>query len=103
MLEKPIERAVQMEARGEGRNLLADLLELRQIDSGMPAPRLIAVAGALEAGPASVEPIGLVGAIALRRLQLHVEAMPPIGFHFFHLASGDDAFANQLLAVNLQR
>ena len=62
-----------------------------------------ALVGGLEAGPAAVEPVGLVGAIALRGLELGVEPGAPIGLHLLDFAGGDDALGDELLAVDFKR
>src|SRR4029077_18535150 len=73
-VEKAIERAMQMKALRQRGDLVADLLELGDFDAGLAAARIVGFAGGLEAGPAAVEPIGLVGAVALRGFELDVEA-----------------------------
>ena len=74
-----------------------------EIDAGLAAARIVGVARGLEARPAAVEPIGLVGAIAARRLELGIEPVAPVGLHLVDFARGDDAFADQFVAVDLQR
>src|ERR1700692_587147 len=73
-IKKPIERAMQVKTLRQRCDLVADLLELCDLDAGMAAARIVGLARSLEAGPAAVEPIGLVGAIALRGFELDVEA-----------------------------
>ena len=94
---------MQMKIRRQSGDLSADVLERRNLDAGPAATRILAVAAGLEAGPAPVEPIGLVGAVALRRLELGIEAVAPIRLHLLDLAVGDDALADELLAVDLER
>ena len=94
---------MQMEIRRQRGDLLADLLERGDVDAGLAAARIVGVARGLEAGPAAVEPVGLVGAVALRGLELGVEAAAPIRLHLLDFAAGDDALADQLLAVDFQR
>src|SRR5580704_16690296 len=93
---------MQMKARRQRGDLVADLLELSDLDAGMAAARIVGFAAGLEASPAAVEPIGLVGAVALRGFELDVEAGAPVRLHHLDLARGDDAFADQLVAVDLQ-
>ena len=94
---------MQMKARLERGDLVADLLELCDLEAGFAAARILAVAGGLEAGPAAVEPIGLVGAIALRGFELGVEAAAPIRLHLLDFAGRHHAFADELFAVDLER
>src|SRR6202047_1393693 len=58
-VKEPVERAMQMKARRQGGDLVADLLELWDLDAGMAAARIVGLARPLESGPAAVEPIGL--------------------------------------------
>ena len=60
-------------------------------------------AGGLHAGPAAVEPIGVVGLVALARLLLGVEPRAPVGLHLLDFAVGDDALADQPLGVDVER
>src|SRR5580704_5576074 len=101
-VEEAIERAMQMKALRPRRDLVADLLEFSDLDAGMAAARIVGLARPLESGPAAVEPIGLVGAVALRGFELDVEAGAPVRLHLLDFAGGDDAFADQLVAVDLQ-
>jgi hypothetical protein len=64
---------MQMKARRQRGDLVADLLELCDLDAGMAAARIVGLARPLESGPAAVEPIGFVGAVALRRFELDIE------------------------------
>src|SRR4029077_3087309 len=84
-------------------DLVADLLELCDLEAGFAAARILAVAGGLEAGPAAVEPIGFVGAIALCGFELGVEAAAPIRLHLLDFAGSHHAFADELFAVDLER
>ena len=103
VLQKPQQRAMEMKARFERGDLVADLLELADINAGLAAARILGIAGRLETGPAAVEPVGFVGAVALRRLELGVEAGPPIRFHLLDVGWRHHALADQLVAVDFQR
>ena len=60
--------------------LLADVLERLDRDAGVAAARIVVDrARAFDAGPAAVEPVGLVGLVALARLELGVEPGAPVG------------------------
>ncbi len=102
-LDKPQQRAVQMKARLERRDLVADLLEFGDVDAGFATARVFGVAAGLKARPAAIEPVGFVGAVALPRLELGIEAVAPIGFHFLDVGRRHHALADELVAVDLQR
>src|ERR1700734_1316566 len=102
-VKEPVERAMQMKARRQRGDLVADLLEFCDLDAGMAAARTVGLARPLETGPAAVEPIGLVGAVALRGLELDIEAGAPVRLHLVDFTRGDDAFADQLVAVDFER
>ena len=62
--------------RGDARGELLDLVE---IDAGLAAPIVVDhILRRLEAGPAPVEPVGLVGLVALARLEFGLQAMAPV-------------------------
>ncbi len=58
---------------------------------------------AFNAGPAAVEPVGLVRLVALAGFVLGFEPRAPIGLHLVDFAFGDDAFADQLLRIEIER
>src|ERR1700674_2595916 len=64
-VEKALDRAVDMETRRHRADPLADLLELLDRKAGIAAARIVGELRDLETGPASVEPVGLVGFVAL--------------------------------------
>ncbi len=72
-------------------------------DAGLAAARIVVVVGGLQARPAAVEPVGLVRLVALAGLELGFEPRAPVGLHLLDFAFGDDALADQLLAVDLER
>src|ERR1700730_3327610 len=53
-VEEPVERAMQMKSRRQGGDLVADLLELCDLDAGMARARLGGSPYPLEPGPAAV-------------------------------------------------
>src|SRR6185437_5251885 len=63
VFQETLQRAVEMEIGRERRDLAADILEGRDLDAGAATARIFAVGGAFEAGPAAVEPVGLVGTV----------------------------------------
>src|SRR5262249_50465204 len=87
----------------DGRDLAADLLQCRDVDAGLATPRIVALASGDIAGPAAVEPIRLVCAVALRGLELDIEVGPPVRFYLLDFGGADDAFADELLAVHFER
>ncbi len=72
-------------------------------DAGIAAARVLGFAGRLQAGPAAVEPVGLVRLIAQRGLEFGVEPGAPVALHLLDFALGDDALGDQFLAVDFQR
>ena len=98
MIEEALDRLVDVEALRHGRDLLADLAQLADVDAGIAAARILDSAGDLEPRPAAVEPVGLVRLVAQRRLEFGIELGAPVGFHLVDFAGGDDAFGDQLLA-----
>ena len=81
-----------------------DELQPVEVDAGLAAAIVVGeILGRLEAGPAAVEPVGLVGDIGLAGLEFGLEALTPVGAHLVDFALGDDAFLDQLLGVDLQR
>ena len=103
VVEKALHRAVDVEAVRHPGDGLADCLELVDRQAGIAAARIVGVLRSLEAGPAAVEPIGLVGLVALAGLELGFEPRAPVGLHLLDFAFGDDSLADQLLGIDLQR
>src|SRR5882672_9378469 len=66
-------------------------------------PRIVGGLRDLESGPTAVQPVGLIGLVALARLQLGIEPGAPVAFHLFDLAVGNDALGNQFFGIDLQR
>src|SRR6516165_5182635 len=100
VLQETLDGPMRVEALGDGGDLLADVLQSLDRNPGIAAPRIIEIARRLDLGPAPVEPIGAVGAIALARLELGVEPRPPVRPHLLDLAHGDDAVGDKPLAVD---
>src|SRR5580692_12522429 len=57
VFDEAAERLVEMEILRQGRDLLADLFQFRDFHAGIAAARIVAIAGAMKAGPAAVEPV----------------------------------------------
>ena len=83
--------------------LAADPPQLVERDAGDAAARRVARLGHLDAGPGAVEPVRLVGAIALPGLELGFELRPPGGPGALDLIARDEALVGELLAVDLER
>src|SRR5262245_39262493 len=60
LVDKTLNRPVHVEALRHGRDLLADVLELRDCYPGIATARLLRIAARLEAGPPPVQPVGTV-------------------------------------------
>ena len=103
VVEETLHRAVHVEPIGHRCDLLADFAQHVRLDAGIAAARIVGVGGGLQAGPAAVEPVGLVRLVALPRLVFGLEARAPVGLHLLDFAFGDDALADQLLGIDLQR
>src|SRR5476651_2685444 len=99
MIEETLHGLVDVEALRDTRDLLADLAQLADIDTGIAAARILDSAGRLEPGPAAVEPVGFVRLVAQRRLVFGIEMGAPAGLYLLDFHGGDDAFADQFLAV----
>src|SRR5208337_3755095 len=103
IFEEAQNRLVDVEGFGRRGDSGADLLQPLDADAGLAAAVVVDdVLLGLDAGPASVEPIGLVRQIGLARLIFGLEPVTPVGPHLVDLALGDDAFRDQLLGVDLQ-
>jgi len=103
MIEEALDGLVDVEALRDARDLRADGAQLGNIDAGIAAARILDFAGGLEPRPAAVEPIGLVRLVARRNFELSFKVRAPAGLHLFDVVLGDDAFADQPLAVDFQR
>ena len=58
-----------------------------EVDAGLAAAVVVGeVLRRLEAGPAAVEPVGLVGDIGLAGLEFGLEALAPVGAHLVDFA-----------------
>ncbi len=89
---------------GRGGDAFADLLQPVDVDAGVAAAVVLDhVLRRLEAGPATVEPVRLVGRIGLPRLEFGLEPVAPVAAHLVDLALGDETLGDQLVGVDLQR
>src|SRR5271168_4995206 len=61
VVKETLNGAMEMEALWNGREPQAKFLELADIDAGAAAARIVAAVGGTHPGPATVEPIRLVG------------------------------------------
>src|SRR5271155_2445670 len=103
IVEEALDRLVHIEARRRYGDARSQLLELADGNAGDAAPIVVdRILPGLEAGPAPVEPIGLVGLIALARLVFGLQTMAPVAPHLVDLALGDQPFADQLAGVDLE-
>src|SRR5690606_27688389 len=81
VLEEAADGAVDLEVRRNLGQLLADLLQRLQRHGGLAAALLVLVVGGAQAGPSAVEPVGLVGPVALAGLELGRQARAPVRPH----------------------
>jgi hypothetical protein len=70
IVEEALDGAVDVKILRDGGDLLADLAQGLERDAGMAAARVFGVAGLFQAGPAAVEPVGLVCLVAVAGLVL---------------------------------
>src|SRR5438309_297270 len=77
-VEETLDRAVDVEILRHRGDLRADLAQRLDRDPGLATWRVIMVARGLDLGPAAVEPVGAVGAVALARFELGIEPRAPI-------------------------
>ena len=94
VVEEAKDGLVDLEALRRGGDALADLLQAVDVVAGVAAAVVLDhVLRRLEAGPAAVEPVGLVGRIGLARLEFGLEPVAPVAAHLVDLALGDEALA----------
>src|SRR6186997_1603474 len=73
IVEKALDRLVNLEILRNGRDLLPDLPEDLLVHAGIAAARIVGIAARLQSGPAAIEPVGLVRLVALAGLMLGFE------------------------------
>ena len=104
VLEKASDGFMDVEAFGRHGDALADRTEAIETDASLAAAIVVGdLPRRLDARPAAVEPIGLVGGIGLAGLEFRLQPLAPVRAHLVDLALGDDAFGNELLGVDLLR
>ena len=105
VVEEALDRAVEVEALRHRGERLADLLQGLDRDAGLAAARIVLIlAHGLEARPASVEPVGLVGLVALDAMSNSASSFErQLDLHLLDLGLGDDALGDELLGVELER
>ncbi len=104
VVEEAKDGLVDLEALRRGGDALADLLQPVDVVAGVAAAVVLDhVLRRLEAGPAAVEPVGLVGRIGLAGLVFGLEPMAPVAAHLVDLALGDETLGDQLVGIDLQR
>ena len=97
-VDNTAELRVQRHMFGDGGHLLADCTKRVDIDSGF-ATAFHPMCGA-HAGPASLEPVGLVRAIACASLEFRVEIGNPVIDNLLRLFLRHDSLGNQLVGIN---
>ena len=100
IVEEALDRLVDVEAFRNRAQLFAIFAQLLHVDAGLAAPGFFLPRrwDGLEARPAAVEPVGLVGLVGLARLIFGVEAAAPVGLQLVDFALGEQALADQLFA-----
>ncbi len=102
VVEEALDGAVSMEIARHAGQSFAKRLEPVHIDTGDTTARAIDF-GELDVFPGTVEPVGLVGAIILPRLELGLEPGAPVGLELVEVFGGKDALIDQLAAIDVQR
>ena len=103
IVEEALDRAVHVEAFRRLVQLEAEHLEMVDIDARFAATVVVTLGDGLEAGPAAIEPVGLVGLVGLTRFELGLETMAPVAHEFVDFAPRQQAFRDQLVAIDFQR
>ena len=104
VFEEARDGAMDLEIVRHAGDLLADLLQLGDIDAGDAAARIVAFGAGLHAGPAAVEPVGLVRLVALAGFQLGFEARGASRrFIFSTSPSVTTPLGDQLLGIDVER
>src|SRR5208282_779752 len=97
VLEEAQNGLMDLEAFRRRGDPLADLPQAIELDAGLAAAIVVDdVLRRLDARPAAVEPIGLVGRVGLAGFELRLEPLAPVGAHLVDLVLGDDALADEL-------
>ena len=73
-IEHALHGAVNLEGLGHLGELEADVLELLDRNAGLALARILVILGRLQAGPAAVEPVGLVGLVAFGHGEVVIQA-----------------------------
>src|SRR3712207_8598979 len=88
---------MHLKARRNLGDLAPDLLERVGRHAGASPPCVVLVAARrLEAGPAAVEPVRLVGLVALGDVELAVELGPERGLHAVDVGLADNTLGDEL-------
>ena len=105
IIEKALDRLVDVEAFGNPAELLAVFAQFANFDAGLAATGLLRFGAGrgLEARPSAVEPIRLVGPVGLAGFIFGVEARAPVGLQFVHFALREEAFADQFFRIDVER
>ena len=100
-LQQALDGLVRVEVLRDRGDAPAHLLQRIDGNAGLAAAGL--VVGKADVGPAAVEPVGLVGLVAVGGRQLLVEMRAELGLHAVDFLRADDAFLDQPLGVDLDR
>jgi hypothetical protein len=93
---------VDVEVLGDARQRRADLGQAIDRDAGFAAARAFLL-GRLEVFPGAIEPVGLVGAIVLPRLELAFQLAAPVRLELLDFFGGHVTLGDQLFGIELQR
>ncbi|MND53740.1 hypothetical protein D3C80_447860 [compost metagenome] len=100
VFHEALDRAVGAEAFRNGRQLLADFLQLLHRHAGLAATLLIGIVGGAQAGPLAIQPVGLVGLVGLACLEFLFQMSAPVGLHLLEFAFVHQAFRDQAVGID---
>src|SRR5215208_1880537 len=92
IVQEPLDRAMHVKSSRNFDQAPSEVLQGFGWKARLSATRVVHVlVRSLDAGPAAVEPVGLVGLVALGGLELAVELRPPRRLHSFDFGLGHHA------------
>ena len=103
MIEHALHGLVDLEGLWHTGKLQADFPQLCNCHAGFSAARFFVIFRCLETGPASVQPVGLVGLVTFCHREIIVERLAILRLHRVEFFRGNDAFLDQPLAIEQHR
>ena len=103
LIEHALHGLVDLEGLWHAGELQADFPQLCHRHTGFSPARILVILSRLETGPASVQPIGLVGLVAFCHREIIVQRLAILRLHRVQLFRGNDAFLDQPFAIEHHR